>query len=311
METRAHHLLIGLFTAFTVGAALIFILWMSGGRSEGSDKIYDVLFDDTVTGLSKGSTVEFKGIRIGTVDDLRLDLADPRLVRARIRIDTDAPIIYTNTRARLHTTSITGLSRIRLTEGAGDLLKPRPGEIPIIPAERSSLDNLLGGSEDAIFNANHTLERIQALFSEHNLTRIERILNNLELATGALADGREDIRKTVTQISHTSTQANTMLAEASQFMQNANRLLDGPGKGALDSAQRSMAALERTTQNLDKLLADNRAPLDTGFKSLAELGPTVTELRTTLASLRMIVRRLEERPSDYLLGREPTREFKP
>ncbi|MDR2208440.1 MAG: MCE family protein [Azoarcus sp.] len=310
METRAHHLLIGLFTVLTIGAALAFALWMGAGSNDSHYVTYDVLFDEAVSGLSKGSTVEFKGIRIGTVADLRLDPADPRRVRARIRVDADAPV-YTDTHARLNTATITGLSTIRLTEGRGEALKPRPGEIPVIPTELSSLGKLLDSGEDVIFNANSVLVHAQALFSEQNLAHIERILNNLELATETLANNREDMRQLMTQLSRASTQANTVLAEASQLMQNANKLIDGPGKTALDSAQRSMLALEHTAQVLDKLLTDNRAPLDTGFKSLAELGPAVTELRATLTSLRMIIRRLEERPTDYLLGREPTREFKP
>ncbi|MCL2590892.1 MAG: MCE family protein [Betaproteobacteria bacterium] len=310
METRAHHLLIGLFTVFMVGAALTFAIWMGAGSNNGRYGTYDVLFDEAVSGLSKGSMVEFKGIRIGTVDDLRLDPVDPRRVRARISVDANAPI-YTDTHARLHTTNITGQSAIRLTEGSGELLKPRPGEIPVIPTELSSLGKLLGSSEDVVFNANNVLVHVQALFSERNLSHVERILNNLELTTSELTKGREDLRQALTQFSRTGTQANAVLAEASQLMQNANRLLDGQGKSTLDSAQRSMAALERTTQSLEKLLTDNRTPLDTGFKSLAELGPAVTELRATLASLRMIARRIEERPADYLLGREPTREFKP
>jgi phospholipid/cholesterol/gamma-HCH transport system substrate-binding protein len=310
METRAHHLLIGLFTVFATVAALAFALWMGAATNETHYETYDVLFDEAVSGLSKGSTVEFKGIRIGTVSDLRLDPADPRRVRARIRVDGSAPI-YTDTHARLHTASITGLSTIRLTEGSGERLKPRPGAIPVIPTELSPLGKLLDSGGDVILNANNALMHVQTLFSEHNLAHIERILNNLELATGTLANSREDMRQMLAQLSSASTQANTLLTEASQLMQNANRLLDGPGKASLASAQRSMAALENTTQTLDKLLADNRTPLDTGFKSLAELGPAVTELRSTLASLRMIVRRLEERPTDYLLGREPTREFKP
>jgi len=310
METRAHHLLIGFFAVFMVGAALAFSLWMREGSSKDHYKLYDILFDEAVSGLSKGSTVEFKGIRVGTVDDLRLDPGNQRLVRARIRIDGNAPI-YTDTHARLHTKGITGLATIRLTGGEGELLTNRPGEVPIIPMERSSLGKLLDGSEDVILNANDALVHIRALFSEHNLAHVERILNNLELATTTLANGREDMQKTLTQLSHASAQASEVLTEASQLIQNANRLLDGPGKGTLDSAQRSMVALERTTQTLDKLITDNRTPLDTGLKSLAELGPAVAELRATLASLRMIVRRLEERPADYLLGREPTREFKP
>ncbi|MDR2881300.1 MAG: MlaD family protein [Azoarcus sp.] len=310
METRAHNLLIGLFTVFMAGAALAFALWMGAGSNGGRTETYDVFFDEAVTGLSKGGTVEFKGIRIGTINDLRLDPANPRRVRARIRVDADVPI-YADTHARLVTTSITGVSTIRLSEGRGERLKPSLNEILVIPAERSSLSNLLDGSENVIYSANDALAQIKALLSERNLTHIERILGNLELATGTLVDGREDMRQILTQLSRASVQANEVLAEASLLIQSTNRLIDGPGESALTSAQHSMEALERTTQNIDKLLTNNSAPLDTGLKSLAELGPALSELRATLASLRIITRRLEERPTDYLLGREPTREFKP
>ncbi|MDR1462003.1 MAG: MlaD family protein, partial [Azoarcus sp.] len=170
METRAHHLLIGIFTVLAVGSAIAFALWM-GGISDDHYEIYDVLFDEAVSGLSKGSTVEFKGIRIGAIDDLRLDPANPNQVRARIHVDTGAPV-YANTHARLHTTSITGLSTIRLSEGSGAHLNPQPGEIPVIPTEPSSFSKLLNSGEDVIFNANAVLIQIQNLLSERNLTNI-------------------------------------------------------------------------------------------------------------------------------------------
>ncbi|MDR0634968.1 MAG: MlaD family protein [Azoarcus sp.] len=309
METRAHHLLIGLFTVAVVAAALAFALWM-GGAGDERYEIYDVLFDETVSGLSKGSAVEFKGIRVGVVDDLRLDPADPRRVRARIHVEASAPI-YADTLARLNTASITGLSTIRLSAGSGAPLRPSPGVIPVIPAEPSSFSKLINGSEDVIFNANAVLTQIQGLLSERNLANITRSLENLEHTTAALAAERGEIHQSLKQLALASTQANAVFTEAAQLMRTGNRLLGGQGQNAFDSAQRSMAALESTMSNLDKLLADNRAPLNASLNALAELGPAVAELRATLASLRTITRRLEERPADYLLGLEPTREFKP
>ncbi|MDR3212375.1 MAG: MCE family protein [Azoarcus sp.] len=310
METRAHHLLIGLFTVLAIGAALAFALWMSQVGNDTHYETYDILFDEAVSGLSKGSAVEFKGIRIGTVADLRLDPADPRRVRARVRVDASVPI-YSDTLARLNTASITGLSTIRLSAGSGAPLTPRTGEIPVIPTEPSSFSKLLNGSEDVIFNANAVLTQVQALLSEHNLANVNRTLENLEHTTAALAAEREDVRQTLNQLARASAQVNAVLTEAVQLVQTGNRLLDGQGKNAFDSAQRSMTALEHTMTSLDKLLADNRAPLNASLSALADLGPAVAELRTTLASLRTIAHRLEERPADYLLGREPTREFKP
>jgi phospholipid/cholesterol/gamma-HCH transport system substrate-binding protein len=301
--------LIGLFTVAVVTVALAFALWM-GARSEGLQEVYDVLFDETVSGLSKGSAVEFKGIRVGVVDDLRINPADSRLIRARIRVDANAPI-YADTRARLNTAAITGLSTIRLSDGSGPPRHPKSGEILVIPTEPSALSKLLNSSEDVIVNANTLLVHAQALLSEHNLASINRSLTNLEQITGALAAEREGVRSALNQLASASAQANAVLAEATRLAHNANSLLDGQGKSAFDSAQRSMAALEHTMQSLDKLLADNRTPLNTGLTALADLAPAVSELRATLASLRAISRRLEERPADYLLGLEPTREFKP
>ncbi|MDR2032465.1 MAG: MCE family protein [Azoarcus sp.] len=310
METRAHHMLIGLFTVFALGAALAFALWMGRSGSDSHFNVYDIVFDEAVSGLSKGSAVEFKGIRIGTVDDLRLDPADPRRVRARVHIDSAAPV-YEDTRARLHTASITGLSTIRLTTGSGAPLRPQPGEIPLIGTEPSSLSKLLDGGEDVIANVNGALVNVQRLFSQSNIASIGHSLENLERTTAVLAAERDEIRQALRQLARASEQANVVLGDASQLLRAANRLLDGQGRTALDSAQRAMSALERTTQSVEKLLADNHAPLEAGLAALADLGPAVTELRATLASLRVIARRLEERPADYLLGLEPTREFKP
>ena len=90
-----------------------------------------------------------------------------------------------------------------------------------------------------------------------------------------------------------------------------NRLIDMQGTQTLDSARDAMQAFERAMGTVDKLIADNREPLDGGLRGLAEIGPAVAELRTTLASLRTITRQLESRPADYLLGLEPTKEFTP
>jgi len=91
----------------------------------------------------------------------------------------------------------------------------------------------------------------------------------------------------------------------------ANRLVEQQGTQTLDSARDAMRAFERAMGSVEGLIADNRASLDGGLRGLAEIGPAVAELRTTLASLRAITRQLEDRPADYLLGLEPTKEFTP
>ena len=62
---------------------------------------------------------------------------------------------------------------------------------------------------------------------------------------------------------------------------------------------------------INTLITDNRSGLDSSVRSLEEVGPALTEFRDLLASLRLITRQLEERPTEYLLGLEPVKEFTP
>ena len=99
-------------------------------------------------------------------------------------------------------------------------------------------------------------------------------------------------------------------ATVERALQNA--VAAQPGWDAMPaSARAAMQAFERAMGTVEGLLADNRGQLDAGMRGLAEIGPAVAELRTTLGSLRAITRQLEDRPADYLLGREPTKEFTP
>lgn len=313
METRAHHVLIGLFTVLVVGAALMFALWLGKSDADRQFEVYDVVFQEAVSGLSKGGTVEFNGIRIGDVVSLRLDPDDARRVIARVRVDSAAPV-RTDTRARLVPAGITGLTMIRLSSGddpASTRLAASGDEVARIVADPSPLSRLLTDGEDAITNVNELLVQARALFSADNVATIGRTLDSLEQATGALAAQREDLGAALRQITQASRDASAALAEATRVLGAANRLVAVQGTQALDGARDAMRAFERAMGTVDRLLADNRGALDEGARGLAEIGPAVAELRTTLASLRAITRQLEDRPADYLLGLEPTKEFTP
>lgn len=313
METRAHHVLIGLFTVLVVGAALMFTLWLGKSDADRQFEIYDIVFQEAVSGLSKGGTVEFNGIKIGDVISLRLDPEDARRVIARVRVDATAPV-RTDTEARLVPAGITGLTMIRLTSGddpGSAPLEAQDDAVPRIVAVPSAFGRLLADGEDAVTNVNELLVQARALFSAENVAVIGRTLDNLEQTTAALAAQRNDVNAVLKQVTQASVQASAALAEATRVLGTANRLVEQQGAQTLDSARDAMLAFERAMGSVETLIADNRAPLEGGLRGLAEVGPAVAELRTTLASLRAITRQLEDRPADYLLGLEPTKEFTP
>lgn len=313
METRAHHVLIGLFTLVVVVAALLFALWLAKAGSEKQAHRYDIVFQEAVSGLTKGSTVEFNGIKVGEVSSLRLDPEDPRRVFARVSVDSTAPI-RRDTRARLVPAGITGMYLIRLTSGddpGSPPLRPQGEEVPVIVASPSPMSRLLADGEDVIYNVNEILVQARALFSAENVGKVSSALANLDQATGALAAQRDELGRAVQQLALAGDQANRALSEASRVMASTSRLIDGSATRTLESAQGAMLAFERAMRTVDTLVADNRGQLDSGMRGLGEIGPAVAELGATLAALRSITRKLEDRPADYLLGLEPTKEFQP
>jgi phospholipid/cholesterol/gamma-HCH transport system substrate-binding protein len=305
METRAHHVLIGLFTVLSIVAALLFGLWLARSNTMTAYRDYEIVFQEAVTGLSEGAAVRYSGIKVGTVTKLMLDPHDPRQVLARVRLSASTPV-RADTRAKLTMTGVTGLAIIQLSGGSPNSppLNVTPGRLPTILAEPSPLTKLLGSSEDIILNINQVVTSLNRVLSDENVQRITRTLIHLDQATGAIAEQREDIRQLLDQLAAASRSANATLQQTEQLMQQTNALVSTEGRA-------SMASLARTTATLDQLVQNNRSSLESGVQGLSEFGPAIRELRQTLESLRAIMRRLNDNPSGYLLNRQKTKEFAP
>jgi len=303
VETRAHHVLIGLFTVIVVASALLFGLWLAKSSVDTEFKDYEVVFNEAVSGLSNGSSVQYSGIKVGDVVSLRLDPEDPRRVLARIRLAGDTPV-KEDTQAKLALTGVTGTSIIQLSGGTpqSPALKGKDGKLPVIVASPSPIARLINDSNDLLSGVNSLMQNANQMFSEQNIEHISKILEHLDVTTGTIADQREDIRQAMQQLGSIGKQAGSMLEQTSALMRNANGLLNEHGKEMIGSAEQAMKSLEQSSATINTLITANQDSLNSGMQGLNGLAPAVRELRETLTSLRTITRRLEADPSGYLLG---------
>lgn len=312
METRAHHVFIGLVTVLVVAGALLFGLWLTKSSVDDTFKDYQVVFNEAVSGLSRGSAVQYNGIKVGDVTTLRLDPEDPRRVLARIRLSADTPVKQ-DTQAKLTLAGVTGNSFIQLTGGTPQSpeLKGKDGKLPVIVASPSPISRLLNDSSDLVTNINLLLHNANQMFSEDNIGRLSNTLANLEQTTGAFASQKGGITQAIEQLGEVGKQASATLAETQTLMRNANGLLGTQGRQAFGSAEQAMQALAESTATINSLLKDNREAIDDGAQGLNQLTPAIRELRETLNALKGISRQLEADPSGYLLGRDNNKEFQP
>ncbi|RCV86695.1 MlaD family protein [Billgrantia montanilacus] len=313
METRAHHIVIGLFTVLALAGGLLFALWMTQSTSDRQFNHYEVFFDRSVSGLAEGNAVEYSGVRVGEVTDLRLDSQDPRNVLARIRVESHVPI-RRDTRARLALANITGSMSIQLHGGTPEspLLVAYPGDTPPrIVADPSPLSALLGDGEEILGNVNRVLDRFEALLSEENTESVHNILANLERTTASLARIGDGPSRLVAQTEALSAEGTQALGELRSFIERAGGMLGGQGEEIMDGARQTTASLARTAEQIEALLGANRGALESGIRGIEGLGPVTVELRNTLNTLNRVIRRLEENPTDFLLGRDGVEEFTP
>ena len=315
METKANHVLIGLFTLGVIAAILLFILWASKYSSQGTFHEYDIVFNEAVTGLSVGGVVEYNGIEVGNVRDLKLSPHDARQVIARVRVRADTPI-KTDTRVELALQSFaTGVAFIQFSGGKPDspLLKQTdPEHVPVIVASESSFQKLLNSSEDIATTLNDVLRNIKQVLSDENAKRISKTLANVQAVTDTLAGQREELAALIKSARDASEHLNRTLATAEKTMGTVNTQLGGKLPGMVDHLDRTLAQLDSFTKNADAMLTANRGAIDSfSNQGLAQLGPTLTQMRQVLRQINRLTSQLQENPAGYLLGRDKPQEFEP
>jgi phospholipid/cholesterol/gamma-HCH transport system substrate-binding protein len=165
MESDKHYFIEGLFIiGFTVAAAF-FAVWL-GSPGRHDDVLYRIHFADSVSGLTVGDTVKFRGVDVGTVKTMTLDPDNARLVLVDVRLRKETPV-KTDTRASLVLKGITGVVFIELNGGdpaAQTLLAVAPeGKIPEIPSEKTGLKAMLDELPKMIKKFEATAEKFSAM----------------------------------------------------------------------------------------------------------------------------------------------------
>ena len=87
METRANFALIGAFTLAVVFGAFAFVFWFSGSGKTAQYETYELIVRGSVDGLTPGSTVQFNGLKVGSVTSMEIDPSDPGQVKVLIAVD--------------------------------------------------------------------------------------------------------------------------------------------------------------------------------------------------------------------------------
>lgn len=300
METRANYALIGAFTLAVVAAAFMFVFWFSQASKEGAREI-KVEFASSVSGLSRGSSVTFNGVRVGEVKRIELSPTRPGVVYASIEVSLRAPVKH-DTRARLEYQGLTGVASIALAGGSPDSppLAGKGDAPPIIEADRSDYQNILETLQRLAGRTEAVLDNVNNLFAE-NSASITRTVKNVEAFSQALGENADGVKDFMQAMSDIGTTIKPLLANLEGLAKSVETRVEAvdPKKVAsiLDNADSLAKQLNASAGKLDRLMTT----LD-GVLGSTDSNGVVAEITEAAKSFRKLADNLDVRTKELTAG---------
>ena len=294
METRAHYVAVGAFVLAMVVLAFVAVLWLGRAQLTTQYAHYDILFEG-VTGLSKGAPVNYTGVPIGKVTEIKLE--PDKHVRVTVEIEPDVEI-RTNDRASVETNILSGVSYIEIGGGTpeGKILVALPGErYPVIRARRTGIRSLVARAPQILEKFEQTLDQVNELLDDKNRQAFAEILENGRILSSGLVDTNK-------QISELVGNANTAVQSAGTLLGNIDRSysgLDGIGN-RLGTA---LADYDRVAKDLQLTVQDVRPGVrNFSQQTLSDIGALVAEARQLVSGLSRLTAEIERDPTRVLFG---------
>jgi phospholipid/cholesterol/gamma-HCH transport system substrate-binding protein len=279
METRANYAIIGAFTLAVVAAVFGFVYWFSGSDSSQRRQPIRIVFSGSVAGLATGSFVQFNGIRVGEVTQVRLLPEDPRRVEAVVEIDRNTPL-RSDTRARLEAALLTGVTTIALVGGdpSAPPLAPGPREpMPTIFADKADFQDLMESVRAIARRADDVLERVGKVVSD-NEGAIGRTISNVEQFSQALGSNAPGIDRFMQKVGDAADRIGPLAEKLEALTTDVQGLVR-----AVDARRvaRSVENIESFTQTL----ADNRDNVTNTFRDAAALAERLNGAAAEVSNL--------------------------
>ncbi|MCC6785310.1 MAG: MCE family protein [Planctomycetes bacterium] len=325
-----NHWKLGLFVVIGFGTLLVVAVWLGARRFERQTFIAYSYFDEPVTGLEIGSPVRFRGMTIGTIEDIRaapdrhhlevqsaIDVQKLEQIGLREpgEIEREGVVIPFGLRARIERSFVTGVAFVQTDffDPARYPLPRYPFDVPAhtvhsVPSSQKTFER---GLEDLLV---YVPELVQSL---RNLTtELHGVIDNADVAgtTRSMREALEELRKAIAAIDWDGIEerARSTLDSASatgaelRAMVAELRAPDGGLQRALGGATSLVEELRSSLRSADlpavakslRRLTDELAPLgDEATESLATL-------RRAADAIRELAALLERDPGALLRGRD-------
>lgn len=305
METRAHYVAVGAFVLAII--VLGFVAALSFGRVEFAQELkrYYIFYKGSVTGLSKGSLVQYNGITVGRVVDVRVDPDDLGKIQVTVEIDTNLVKIKTDARAFLDSNLLSGVATIQIRGGTQEAqdLEAHPGHrYPVIAAGSSVIQRVTEAGPQLLDRLMVAIENLNDVLNEQNRKAISESLQNVRTITQSFVAPSAEAGELVANANATVVAMTALLGHIDQSYAGKGGLKDQASL-ALTDFDRLAKSLVDTNRQLQQVLQENRPGLHEFTQAtLTQVSNLVTDMQRLVAGLSRFVTAVERDPARLLFG---------
>lgn len=245
MISAAQRFRLGLFLAVGCSLLLIALGVVAGSKLLERWDRYIVRYEDvSVGGLEIGADVKYSGIRVGRVDDIRIDPADVATVVVDLRVRHGTPI-KADCEASIVTMGITGMKTIEIRGGTEEAPTLPPGAQ--IPAGVSALEAITGRAEVVAEKVEQVLNNLIDFTSPEKRGQfVETFCNAANLLASLdtlLTSNQASLRQSLANLGPLTEELTDLTRTMRHTLEGLDSLLTSP-------------ALRGTVTNLDKVSGD-------------------------------------------------------
>jgi phospholipid/cholesterol/gamma-HCH transport system substrate-binding protein len=305
METRAHYVAVGTFVILIVCAVVGAVLWL-GHVEFGRDlQTYYIFFRGSVAGLTRGSAVQYNGIPVGRVTDIRLDRDNLSQIQVTVEIDSNLVEIKDDARAYLDTNILSGVSTVQIRGGTqqAKLLEPLPGHrYAIIKAGQSELEAVKASLPELVADLKQVSHNLNSLLDERNRQAVADSLQNLRTLTAAFADHSQEVGIILDHANAAILQLNSLLQNVDHSYIMRGGLKDQASQ-TLKDYDRVATNLVQTARQLQLVIAENRPGLRNFVQTtLPGVDDLVNDVQRLADNMNQFVIQLQRDPTRLLFG---------
>ncbi len=305
METRAHYVAVGAFVLAVILLAFVTVFWL--GRAEFSEqaKRYYIFFRGSVAGLNKGSKVQYNGIPVGQVVDIRVDPDDVEQIQVTVEINTNIVDIKTDARAFLDANLLNGVATIQIRGGTQEAkeLEPEPKHrYPVIAAGQSELEQLRANLPELLGDLKAVAHNLNAVLDEQNRKAIADSLQNVRTVTENFVAPSKEVSEVVENANAAVLALRSFFGDVDQSYVSKGGLKDQLSQ-TLNDADKLAKNLGDTNRQLQQVLQENRPGLHEFTQStLTQVSSLVSDMQRFIAGLTRFVASVERDPARLLFG---------